>query len=72
MWEPYVSKALEKPGAQILLDSSKLKGYIVDVLVAERQFLKDHPDLVQAVVEAHCRAAFTLSQQANGLTKGLV
>ena len=69
MWEPYVSKALEKPGAQVLLDSSKLKGYIVDVLVSERAFLRDHPDLVQAVVEAHCRAAFAVSQQAGGLVK---
>jgi outer membrane protein OmpA-like peptidoglycan-associated protein/ABC-type nitrate/sulfonate/bicarbonate transport system substrate-binding protein len=69
LWEPYVSKALQKPGAQILLDSSKLKGYIVDVLVAERAFLRDHSDLVQAVVEAHCRANYTLAQKPDGFTK---
>jgi ABC-type taurine transport system substrate-binding protein len=69
LWQPYVSKALQKPGARVLLDSSKLKGYIVDVLVAEREFLRDHPDLVRAVVEAHCRADFQYSQQADGLVR---
>jgi outer membrane protein OmpA-like peptidoglycan-associated protein len=69
LWEPYVSKALQKQGAQILLDSSKLKGYIVDVLVAEREFLRDHPDLVRAVVEAHCRANYAFAQQADGMVK---
>jgi len=67
LWEPYVSKALEKKGAQVLLDSAKLKGYIVDVLVAERQFLRDHPDVVKAVVEAYCRAAYAYNQQPNGM-----
>ena len=36
LWEPYVSRALEISGSHVLLDSSKLKGYIVDVLVVER------------------------------------
>src|SRR5262249_50627070 len=65
----YVSKALQKQGAQVLLDSSKLKGYIVDVLVAEREFLRDHPELVRAVVEAHCRAAYACGQSADGFVK---
>jgi outer membrane protein OmpA-like peptidoglycan-associated protein/ABC-type taurine transport system substrate-binding protein len=69
LWEPYVSKALEKPGVQVLLDSSKLEGYIVDVLVAQRSFLRDHPDKVRAVVEAYSRAAYQYSQQANGLVE---
>jgi len=69
LWEPYVSKALEQPGVQALLDSSKLKGYIVDVLVAQREFLRDHPDKVKLVVEAYCRAAFAYAQQPDGLAK---
>lgn len=72
LWEPYVSKALQKPGARVLLDSSKLKGYIVDVLVAEREFLRDHADLVRSVVEAHCRAAYAYAQQADGMTKQVI
>ncbi|MBN2505458.1 MAG: OmpA family protein [Verrucomicrobia bacterium] len=69
LWEPYVSKALQLPDAHVLFDSSKLKGYIVDVLVAERQFLRHHPDLVRAVVEAHCRAAHAYARQPNGLVQ---
>ena len=69
LWEPYVSKALQKAGAYVVLDSSRLQGYIVDVLVAEREFLRDHPDLVRAVVEAHCRANYAYSQKQNGVTQ---
>jgi hypothetical protein len=67
LWEPYVSKALEQPGVQVLLDTSKLQGYVVDVLVAQREFLRDHPDKVKAVVEAYCRAAYAYSQRPDGL-----
>ena len=45
LWEPYVSKALAEPDAHVLLDSSRLKGHIVDVLVARRGFLKEQPAL---------------------------
>ena len=58
MWEPDVSKALKKKDAIILLDSSKLKGFIVDVLVVERQFLIDHYDVAKEVVENYARAAY--------------
>ncbi|MGE0607649.1 MAG: hypothetical protein AB7O62_11190, partial [Pirellulales bacterium] len=39
LWEPFVSKALENPQAHVLIDSSKVRGYIVDVLVVQREFL---------------------------------
>lgn len=58
MWEPDVSKALKQDGAIVLLDSSKLKGFIVDVLVVERQFLIDHYDVVKEVVEDYARTAY--------------
>lgn len=67
LWEPYVSKALEEPDAHVLLDSSKLSGYIVDVLVAERGFLKEHPELVQAVVEANLRSTYSYNRQQDGM-----
>ena len=72
LWEPYVSKALALDGVHILLDSSKLKGYIVDVLVAERRFLSEYPDQVQAVAEAYLRARHDYSQQPDGLLSLLV
>lgn len=58
MWEPDVSKALKHEGAAVLLDSSKLKGFIVDVLVVERQFLIDHYDVAKEIVEAYARSAY--------------
>lgn len=58
LWEPYVSKALDDSSAHIILDSSKLSGYIVDVLVAERTFLKDNPEIVRDVVASYLKAAY--------------
>lgn len=58
MWEPYVSRARDLPGAMVLVDSSKLKGYIVDVLVCRREFLVENYDAARALVEAYARAAF--------------
>ena len=69
LWEPYVSRALEQSDAHILIDSSRLKGFIVDVLVAEREFLRDRPDLVRAVVESYLRASYSHNQQAEGFVQ---
>lgn len=69
LWEPYVSKALDVDGAHVLLDSSKLKGYIVDVLVARRAFLRDNPDLVRQTVETYLRAAFSYSRDQDAMSK---
>ncbi len=67
MWEPFVSKALQDPDAHVLFDSSQLSGYIVDVLVVERQFLLDHPDVVQNVVEASLRSLYTYQARPDGM-----
>lgn len=58
LWEPYVSKILENPNAHVVVDSSKFRGYIVDVIVASRDFLAKNPDAVADVVEAYFRAFF--------------
>lgn len=63
LWEPWVSRALNAPGAHLLLDSGRIKGYIVDVLTAQRNFLIDHPDLGHAVVKAYLKAAFAYTQK---------
>ena len=72
LWEPYVSMALGQTGAHILLDSGKMSGLIVDVLVAQRKFLTDHPDVVREVIEAYLRAAYSHSQQSGGMTSLLI
>ena len=71
MWEPHVSQAKALPGVKVLLDSSRIKGLIVDVLVARREYLRDHPDKVRAVIEAYSRAAYHYQNDANGFA-GLV
>jgi outer membrane protein OmpA-like peptidoglycan-associated protein len=67
LWEPYVSKALQAPGTHVLIDSSKFRGYIVDVLVAQREYLLEHEDHVRAVVEAYLRAAHDLAARPGGM-----
>lgn len=72
LWEPYVSKALAVPGAHLLLDSSRLKGCIVDVLVAERKFLRENSADARAVVEAYLRAAYAHSRKSGGMVELLI
>ncbi|MEM6822445.1 MAG: OmpA family protein [Verrucomicrobiota bacterium] len=67
MWEPEVSKALENPEAHVLLDSSMVKGYIVDVLVVERSFLIENYDAVKAFIEAYARTAFAYQDKMSDL-----
>jgi len=66
LWEPQVSQAKQLPGVEVILDSSRIKGLIVDVLVARREYLRDHPDKVRAVVEAYSRAAHHYRSQPDG------
>ena len=63
LWEPYVAKARQIPGVHVLVDSSSLSGYIVDVLVVQRAFLRDQPDLAKRVVQGYLRAAYQHQQK---------
>jgi ABC-type nitrate/sulfonate/bicarbonate transport system substrate-binding protein len=56
LWEPYVSKALEEPGTRVIMDSSRFRGFIVDVLVVQREYLIRHEARVAAFVESYLRA----------------
>ena len=67
LWEPYVTKALAIDGVHLLLDSSKLKGYIVDVLVVQREFLDTQRELVANIVQAYLRANYDYTNQKEGL-----
>lgn len=58
LWEPYVSKMLENPNVNTIISSRDLFGYIVDVLVVSRDFLRDNEAVVKDVVECYFRAAF--------------
>jgi outer membrane protein OmpA-like peptidoglycan-associated protein len=59
LWEPFVSKVLENPNTHVVVDSSRFRGYIVDVLVANRDYLHKNPDVVRDVVGCYFRAAYS-------------
>ena len=63
LWEPYVSKALADSEVHVLMDSSRFRGYIVDVLVVQREYLLRHESVVASIVECYQRAAYDLRRQ---------
>ncbi len=69
LWEPYVSRALEIDGVEVLLDSSRMSGYIVDVLVVQRRYLADRPEIVREVIEAYLRTSYTYDRDREALVK---
>lgn len=59
LWEPYVSQITEEnDNMHVVVDSSRFRGYIVDVLVARRDFLLKNRDVVQDIVQCYFRAAY--------------
>lgn len=58
MWEPYVSKVASNPEYHTLIDSSKFRGYIFDVIVVGRDFLVKNESVVENVVKAHLSTTF--------------
>ena len=67
LWQPHVAQALESGNVKVLLDSSQLKGFIVDVLVVEREFLKKFPEVVETVVEGYFRTLYSYQNKKNGV-----
>ena len=63
LWEPYVARAKQLPGVHVLVDSSSVSGYIVDVLVVQRAFLRDNPEIARRVVEGYLRTAYQHQRQ---------
>ncbi|MBZ2189001.1 putative urea ABC transporter substrate-binding protein [Alcanivorax sp. JB21] len=51
-WNPLLSTMLEMPGAQLVFDSSKIPGEIIDLMVVDTQVLKDYPDFGKALTGA--------------------
>jgi len=56
LWQPYVSKVLENPNTHVVVDSSRFRGYIVDIIVVNRDFLNANKDVVTKFVECYFRA----------------
>jgi ABC-type taurine transport system substrate-binding protein/outer membrane protein OmpA-like peptidoglycan-associated protein len=58
LWEPYVSKMKANPDYHVLVDSSKFRGYLVDVLVVSRDFAVKNPGIVDEVVKAYLTTVY--------------
>ena len=69
LWEPYVTKMLENPNMHVRVESSRFRGYIVDVLVVNRDYLFKHKDTVRKVVQSYLRTAYEHSTQMDALIK---
>jgi NitT/TauT family transport system substrate-binding protein len=55
-WEPWLSKAKEAPDGQVLIDSSKNPGLIVDVLIFRKDVIEKRKADVQAVIKGWMQA----------------
>jgi NitT/TauT family transport system substrate-binding protein len=52
VWEPDVTEALQKrPGSHILVSSKTAANLIADLMVAREEFIRQHPQVVQAFVQ---------------------
>lgn len=71
-WQPMLSQLLAEPNAYLAFDTSKTSEYVIDVLVARREFLAEHPDAVRAVAMAEQRANYRYSHDAPALQALLI
>ncbi|MCP4194044.1 MAG: OmpA family protein [Planctomycetaceae bacterium] len=69
LWEPYVSKVLENPEMHVVIDSSRFRGRIVDVIVTSRDFLAKNRSVVEDVVGSYFAAAYSYREQMQTLIK---
>jgi NitT/TauT family transport system substrate-binding protein len=51
-WKPQLSEILAAPDAQLVFDSSKIPGEIIDMMVVNSATLKDNPKFAKALVGA--------------------
>lgn len=63
-WEPFPAKSIHDGVGKILLTSHEIwANHPCCVLVVSNQFLKDHPDIVEKVVQTHVRATNFIVEQ---------
>ena len=52
VWEPDVTAALQnRPNSHILVSSKEARKLIADVMIARADFVKEHPDVIEAFIE---------------------
>lgn len=55
-FQPWLSKAKQRPGGKLLYSSKDAPGVIVDILSVREDYLRDHPDVVAKVLRAWFKA----------------
>lgn len=66
LWEPDLSRALSLPGMTDIWGSDRFSGYIIDVFVFRREFLKDRSEAVREFLSTYFRV---LQSYANNRDK---
>jgi len=65
-WEPFPAKSIHDGVGKILLTSHEIwANHPCCVLVVSNQFLKDHPDVVEAVVGTHMQATNFIAEKSD-------
>jgi len=55
-WEPWVSKALQRPGSHILISSKDYPGVIIDTLNIREDIVKAQPEIVRGLMRGWFKA----------------
>lgn len=58
LWEPWVSKILDNDNVHVIVDSSRFSGYIMDVIVADRDYLFKNPQIVRTFMECYFHSLY--------------
>ncbi|WP_108723627.1 ABC transporter substrate-binding protein [Alloalcanivorax mobilis] len=64
-WNPLLSEAASKPGAEVVFDSSQIPGHIKDLTLVNTQTLKENPKLGKALVGAWYEVMGVLESDTN-------
>ena len=70
-WKPQLSEILAAPDAQLVFDSSKIPGEIIDLMVVNTATLKDNPKLAKALVGAWYETLALMNKKDAAGTKAL-
>ena len=69
LWEPDLSRALSLPGMTYVWGSDRFSGYIVDVFVFHRDFLKDQGESVVEFLRTYFRVLTSYANNRDKLVK---
>jgi NitT/TauT family transport system substrate-binding protein len=70
-WKPQLSEILAAPDAQLVFDSSKIPGEIIDLMVVNTATLKSNPKFAKALVGAWYETLATMSKKDAAAQKAL-